>query len=1457
MNKKKFTVLALLLIVVLTLTSCLLVACNPANSDDDGADKTIKATEGLLINNGDFKVVDTSVSTYPRSATNWTGAKQYSSDTYRDDVTAGVISLEEALYNENKSKWGDDDGEIRNKLLAGGRYGETDKIKNALMIYMPEQGKNADGKDIHGPTAYGYTSSSFSLQKSSYYKLTVDVLTYKIAGKDGDVPGARIYVSSNTFAEFAGINTNGEWKTYEIYIETSPASSTSLTLMLGLGKRLSYYENGLTTGYAFFDNVELTKIEDDKQTDDIEGKVAFDNAYDAQLNHGGVLDGKTVTTATLKVPNGHFDFGSTSLSTSGSPSSWSFVTGNSGKDDPAPTSPVYNGIVDLSKFAENYSKLAKTFQTREPDSATNSTYAPADSLGAITDSIKGYSKRIGSNVFMLSSQLMTAQGIKSSRAITIEKNRTYALSVDIYTYAVHGAGVSLILSGSDGKDIVIKGISADKTPDVLIGTKIIDTANGGYTTSENTGSTTGKWQTYTFYIKGNQYRDYNYNMTIWLGTEGTKSNNSVKYHSFDSGSSTSDTSVLNATGYDGNGTFSNGWAFIDELVLTQIAALPDLNADSSIAGANDEQTLDCTDSDKVALIVDLTTANSLGDIFERGTGNSVADYLGADGKLGLGAPVGWKSEFDIEDMTTPVVSGIISEGIVNLSSEDVFNGKGAYPKLPYDTVSKNAYSIHASSDSSYEVESDDIVIEANKFYRLSLWVKTQDVNSASGAYVYLINRDDEDETLTSFTKINTFEYDEYYNDWCELTVVIRGAEDKNTNVALRFSLGTGNRWATTLTDGAMYVANVNMTTITYANFNDTSTGTYTKTVNLSKSYTYTVTNGSFDGYDLDDENLTSGEALKNQSVAATPENWTINDNTIDINGKNGSNLYAGVIALDKVGNSFATSAQAQAVTGLSADVFNSFYNNIGNEYGDDYLNSLAGPYMLALGSTDAQKSYAAGFASDNISLSANTYYSLSVYVKTFGNTKASVFLTGESSVSDGQKYFAITNAVDKDWTKYTFYIEVGNTSVSVKLNLWLGYDAEYMNVEEDEALSSGKVFFDNVVLASIGEDVYNDANADVEENVKLSFTTDSFDSLSSSAESRQELVKPENWTGAADTNQTSSNTKGGIIYADSQFYETEVVNGVSYARILGAEYKLEDITVTDQELTDAKENNLFPELTTDSEILEALKQKKLDDKKTENWIPVNELYAKSGNRMLIINNTTESGYIYTGTSNTLAEDSFYKVSVWVRTYGLKGKDGGANVELYLGSANETNNALIFKGINTQKPATDTEPASNEWTKYEFYVKTLEEKVTSVTLKLSLGRYTTTEENGESVVKGLMSGYAMFDDVSIEKVEERDYEQAVASDSENILTRQVAADTSGKKDEEGNNQTPAANKFNLDYLWWMIPTIVIGLVIIVVVIVLVIRKVKPTAKRVSKKVNGAPMSTEMLDKKRSRYDEGKE
>jgi len=1447
MNKKKFTVMTLLLIVVFVLTSCVLFACNPDAADPAKEPEEIEATEGLLISNSDFKVVDTSVTAYPRSMTGWTGAKMYSSGAFRDDVTAGAISLASDLYNANKSKWADEDGTIETLLKAGGRYGDDDKIKNALMIYMPEESKNSDGDKIHGATAFGYTSNSFTLEKGAYYKLSVDVLTYKIGGDNAEDRGARIYITSNTYAEFSAIDTNGEWKTYEVIIETSPSSTTSLTLQLGLGKYSSSYTKGLTTGYAFFDNVVLEKVEDNDETPEVEGKKAYDAAVAKQLEGN-----KQVTTATLKVPNGTFDFGSASISSSSTPSSWALVTGNSGKSDPAPTSLGYNGVIDLSKFGDNYSKYSPTYQTRSAaNTEKNVEYVPAKDLENIVDTIKNYSGRIGNNAFMLSQQLMTAQGIKSSRTITIEKNKTYALSVQLYTYEIHGAGVSLILSGSDGKDIVIKGISSNRSDDVLIGSRAIDPNNQGYDIGEKPGATSGGWTTYTFYIKGNQFKNYNYNMTIWLGTEGTSSNDSVTYHSY--------TSSGNATTYTANHTFSNGWVFLDDLKLDEIVNLPE--AGGSILAANEDQTLDCETSGTAltGLLVDLSGENLFGDILSTGTGTSTLSGVTA---IGNGAPTGWTSNFDTSDSTKPVIDGIISEGIVNIADKTAFEALGldigAYPELPYDIVNKNAYVLHASKNSSYEADTQEFTIKANHFYRISAWIKTVDVSKSSGAYVYLVDKSkDEDATLTSFTKINTKELDEYHNDWCELTIVVRGAKNKDTNVALRFGLGTGDRWATsTLTSGTLYVANMNMSSLTYANFNDTTTGTYVKSVNLSKSYTYTFTNGSFDEYDLDDENIDPEKALTEQSFAVTPDNFTINDSTLEIN-KTDSDLFAGIIALNPnpSGKGFVSSTQATSATGIDASVFDSFYNNVAITDG-----AYAGPNLLAIGAKSEKA--AMGFASDKLTLSANTYYQLSVYVKTVNNAKASIFLSGESSATGSSKILVEGSAAG-EWTKYTFFIEVGNTSVSLKLNLWFGEDYTMIDSDgsDDEkkeaAKSAGAVFFDNIVYKQIEENEYNETVADAL-NYKVSFLTDSFDSLSSTIESRKELTKPENWSGAADINQTSSNSKVGIVYADSNYYETENVDEIAYAKLLGLEYKEDDMTVSDTELADAKAKAENAGLS-DEQIIAKLKAAKVVEAKKANWIPVSQLKAHSGNSMLVINNTVESAYIYTSGSNTLKENSYYKVSVWVATYGLnEGPDTGANIELYLGSANESTNPFIFKGINTAK-TTDNEAgtaaeAGPVWKQYCFYVKTLDDDVTSVTLKLSLGKYISGED---AKITGLTKGYAMFDDVCFETIDADEFD-AVTADEHN-LTRTVASSNAGTADpddKDGETTTPKST-FNLDNLWWMIPTIVIALVIIAVVIVLIVRKVrKPVAKKLAKPAPN-PVNAEMVEKKLDKYEDGKE
>lgn len=1431
MNKKKFAVLALLMIALVVLSSAMLVACNKNgdNNDSDNKTTTIEATKGLLISNGDFKVVDTSVKTYPRTLTSWTGGKTYSSGNYKDDVTAGAISLDKALYDANKSKWNDNDDVLYNKLIAGGRYGDDDKVKNALMIYMPEESEK-DGKKVNGPTAYGYTSTSFTIAKGGYYKLSVDVLTHNIKGTDKGTPGARIYLSSNTYAEYDEIDTKGEWKTYTFIVEGSPSSASTLNVMLALGKYSTSYTTGLTTGYAVFDNLSLTKLDNGD-----EYKAAVESEKTATD-----LSALTTRTATLKVSNGRFDFGTTSLSSSGTPNGWALVTGNSGNNDSAPSSLGYNAIIDVNKFADNYEKYSTTYYVKDSASADKKPYVPAGKLTDIADAIKNLpTLSVGSNIFMLSQQLMTAQGIKSSRAITIEKNKTYALSLNVYTYGIHGAGASLVLSGSDGKDITIKGISSNPSEKTYIGGQAID-SNSYSVGVADSGQTTSGWKTYTFYIQGNQFKDFNYTMTVWLGTEGTSSNTAVEYTNWGSDKT--------QTTYTANGTFSNGWVFMDELNLTEIENLP--AAGDGIEAKNDNQTLDLTASGKTdyqGLIVDLTSVNTLENILNAGS----ETYPEGIGQLGAGIPSGWVSNYDMKDAKNPIVKGLISHGVVALNEENT-------PAAPYEIADIRAYQIKASGDSRYEIETGKITIEKNKFYRFSVWVKTEGVKDTSGAYVSLVKKGDtvkDDSTLTTFSQINTNSdkdgFDPYLNNWCELTMFVKGSEKEDTDVTLKFALGTGDRWASsTLTSGSLYVANINGADITQSVYDSASTGTYVKTVNLaSASSSYTFTNGAFDDYDTKDENLESGKGLKEQNVAATPSNWTFSDKTLNPN-KSGSNLVAGVISLDKDGNKFAHTHQTdKTFPNIDASKFDNFYADLYAEGTD--LNNRPGnkPQILAIGSNDSTKKYAAGFSSNSVTLSANSFYALSVYARTVGNTKFSIYLTGESSVDSGNGHFTVTNTTDSDWTKYTFYIRTGHASVSLKLNLWLGEDSKYsaQDLSEDEAKSNGAVFFDNVTYNTIDEAKYNEATDDGT-NHKLSFLTDSFDSLSSTVESRKSLSTPTGWTGTVSGTTSSKATKGGIVYADRNFYEVETVNGVDYARILGADYTVDSdkATPTDEEIAAAKADSRF-EGKSDDEIIATLKEEKVVKLKKENWIPVSELAAHSGKQMLVINNTEKSAYTYTSSSLTLKEASFYEVSVWVRTYGMSSDDdiSGANIELYLGSANESDKPLAFTAIK----------ANDKWTKYTFYIKTMDDDVTSVTVKLSLGKYESETVDGETKVKGITSGYAMFDDVTVKTVDESVYDGATAGDT--VLKRQVSNETSGKGDNNnGSTETPSKT-FNTEALWWMVPTIVLALLIIVVVVVYVVRKVrKPIAKKKEKKA-ASSADTPSLDAKHSKYDDNKE
>ena len=1469
MNKKRLTVLALMMALLMVLSLIMLVACDKDVEDPtDDTTVTVKPTEGLLISNGDFKVTKTTDTTYPLSPDSWSGAAMYSSGSYPKGVIAGVIGLEEALYNEHKALWDDESGAIYN-VLKSHYSDDEDAINNALMIYMPKEGTEDED---YGPTAYGYTSSTFKLASSKFYKLSVDVLTYDIAGSVDDngeqkadaVPGARIYISSAAYAEYASIDTKGQWETYTFYFESAVSSDTSLSVQLGLGKYNSNFTLGLTSGYAFFDNLSLEEIDED---------VYAENKAEYTLENEEYRKNNQVHT--LKVNNGNFDFGTTTISATAAASNWKVVTGTN-----APSGLGKNGIIDVTKFADNYSKYAGSYYVVNSEGTGAELQYPANRLdredGASTQIVNFGDSRIGNTVYMLSQQRMTAQGLQASKPIVIEKGKYYAISVSVYTYDIHGAGVTLTLSG-DGEDISIKGISENKSDDPftagLPSTEALDLTKG----------TNGGWTTYTFYIEGNQYKNYSYTMTLWLGTGSPSDNNSYEYENWES---TSKKSEKNPTTYLANGTFSTGWAFFDEVTLEEIEEADYTNASATEGFETLGEDL------KVSLYTEnlFLTDTAISADFNAFTADA-NEYEGTT----LGTPNGFSIagllEKVADDKTLPFID--VTAGVVSIADDADFSEYGIEnPGKPYNITSDNALMIKANSNTYFYYDTDAFTVAKNKAYRISFWVKTLDTQSTAGVHAYLLTTDEdgEEKTLTSFATINTEKTvdDETTSTWTEYTFYVLGHESEDKDISIRIAFGAGTKWtSSTLADGVAFIANMSMTAIEHKDYENASASAATvKSVSLSEEKTVSTsfTNGTFSSISVSDTEWDDAAEgiLANNTYAGAPSNWTLSDKTYkplgdDIENSvvsektyyDDANLVAGVIKLEQQSddkNFYNASNQISNLFGANATAFDTLYGAEDETYFDN-IDRVGAPYVLALAGLNDVK-YSRRYTSKTFSLSAGNNYELKVWVKTIGTATYSIYLTGGTS---GNTYFGeatnfVQTSTDAEWTCYTFYIEVGLTSVSsLKLVLGLGYDKSIsgdLSAEGHNEFSSGIVLFDNVTLTSTTTEEEFDAITEdtiKETERKISFLSDGFDIASETIESHTELTSPNGWSGAAGTDQNASNTKGGVVYADLETLPThdideadqadplfaEIIESMGHTvSLFGKTYKYTDYPVLQLEIENVREQY---EGKTDDEIKVIIQKTKMYEDMQANCISNSELVSKIdkdgndissliGNNFLVINNLKASAYTFTSSSYSLNAENYYRVSVWVRTYKVTG--AGASIEFFLGSANEKDNPLIFKGIGA-----DSENGTTAWTQYTFYVKTLEEKVTSATIKLALGEYDADDE------AKLSAGYAMFDAIEFEIIDEEEFDNAVAGDY--VAVRTVAESSqSGNVEEEEEEPTTPDNEFNLDSLWWMIPTILLAVATIAVIIVYVVKKFrKPERARANANTNN-----EAIVEKRNKYED---
>lgn len=462
MNKKRLFILTALILAVCLVFSMFAVACDDKDGKDDNKDT---ADSTLLFTNGTFAAgsSDSALS----SPSNWTGAAGSTSGSSTatpatdKDLTKGVV-------NTSNSGWR-----------------SLQKEYSHITASSPGRGRSSEGNEeldddsvlmINNRTAtsYRFTSDSHTLDAKSYYKLSVDVRTSIDDDNTDDLAGAYIYVNGAAYAKWEAINTNNEWRTYTLYIETSEITSGSITVVLSLG--IGNKSTGhMTKGLAFFDNVVLEKVSEVDEKDE-NAKAYTKEDYEKQE----VTD--TVAKYTMKVSDSEFDYASSTTSTPYSISKYSLVAGF-GSGDNANTSTSYTakGIIDTSTFAREGVK-----------SSLNNLVTVLTEAGQTLEGLTTPDSSVGTRMLYMQNKQATAFGYRAESAMNFELNKFYKVSVFARTYLTSG-GASIRLTDGTNTDSNNFVIDVD---------------------------TQGVWQEYTFYVTANQFRATQLKLELWLGYGG-------------------------------------------------------------------------------------------------------------------------------------------------------------------------------------------------------------------------------------------------------------------------------------------------------------------------------------------------------------------------------------------------------------------------------------------------------------------------------------------------------------------------------------------------------------------------------------------------------------------------------------------------------------------------------------------------------------------------------------------------------------------------------------------------------------------------------------------------------------------------------------------------------------------------------------------------------------------------
>ena len=631
---------------------------------------------------------------------------------------------------------------------------------------------------------YGYTNT-FTTNAGGFYKIAVKVKNVIEGGG-----GATFRISSdNGFAYFGDIPSSDSFVTYTIYMIAPEVGSTTVKVTLSLG-----YDDNKVKGYAFFDDVKAETI--------------------TETDYNTATIGATIKKVSMLYPDGEFNNYTYASTTPYTSLSWSVADGNTSGEDHA-LDKVGGKALSTSNIKSGILSVASADDWLDTDYGTYPGLPVAESedknilfLGIN----KGTDDKYSPSAFYY----------YSNKKIRIQLATLYEISVWVK------ATVDVNSDTKKGARVVLKG--TDEYSSAVVNTTGSQATNNG-------------WVQVIFYIFGNQVRNKDFEIQLWLGDDKDSS------------------------------TLTQGKAFFDKLTVTKVKTFTDderageINAKKDLADLND-----------YIEVVDLVSVED----------NLIANnnFTTLDG-YEFSAPEGVKINEEKKDVIVQIIDKATLDAAEWTEANKTAYGIDTNPKYPY--AFSPVLIVNNTIPSAYTMKTTDLIdIEQSQCYRLSVWIKT--IGLGDNNNVTLKIEDEEGTEISSFS-VNTAAYkNEATNDYVEYSFYLKGAlpvlANSSTNtkqIRVVITNGSGTAYDPSgFKKGAFLVANINMEKITYTEYNSASTGDYDKKKDYAENDA-TITNGNFNSYNVKNTEIdpaTGFVAMSdkdgNTHLTADVSDWTNN-----------------------------------------------------------------------------------------------------------------------------------------------------------------------------------------------------------------------------------------------------------------------------------------------------------------------------------------------------------------------------------------------------------------------------------------------------------------------------------------------------------------------------------------------------------------------------------------------------